>query len=105
MGGDEGMRFSEKVESIEISGIRRIFEAAGPGSINFGLGQPDFDTPQHIKDAAIRAIREGKTGYTVNAGIPELRTAICEKLSRENALPYRPEQVIVTAGASEAIHL
>jgi len=99
------MRFSEKVQGIEISGIRRIFEGAGPGSINLGLGQPDFDTPQHIKDAAIRAIKEGKTGYTVNAGIPELRTAICEKLRKENALSYRPEQVIVTAGASEALHI
>ncbi len=101
----KGMRFSEKVQGIEISGIRRIFEGAGPGSINLGLGQPDFDTPKHIKDAAVRAIAEGKTGYTVNAGIPELRTAICEKLRRENALSYRPEQVIVTAGASEALHL
>ena len=99
------MRFSDKVQSIEISGIRRIFEGAGPGSINLGLGQPDFDTPQHIKDAAIRAIKEGKTGYTVNAGIVELRTAICEKLRRENALSYNPAQVIVTAGASEALHL
>ena len=99
------MRFSEKVQAIEISGIRRIFEGAGPGSINLGLGQPDFDTPQHIKDAAIKAIKEGKTGYTVNAGIPELRAAICEKFRRENALTYRPEQVIVTAGASEALHI
>jgi aspartate aminotransferase len=99
------MRFSEKVQSIEISGIRRIFEGAGPGSINLGLGQPDFDTPPHIKDAAIRAIREGKTGYTVNAGIPELRAAICEKLRRENALTFDPGQVIVTAGASEALHI
>ena len=99
------MRFSEKVQGIEISGIRRIFEGAAPGSINFGLGQPDFDTPQHIKDAAMRALMEGKTGYTVNAGIPELRTAICEKLRRENALSYQPGQVIVTAGASEAIHI
>ncbi|MGA2934971.1 MAG: pyridoxal phosphate-dependent aminotransferase [Methanomicrobiales archaeon] len=99
------MKFSERVQGIEISGIRRIFEGAGPGSINLGLGQPDFDTPQHIKDAAIRAIREGKTGYTVNAGIVELRTAISEKLRRENALSYRPDQVIVTAGASEALHL
>jgi aspartate aminotransferase len=99
------MRFSEKVQGIEISGIRRIFEGAPPGSINLGLGQPDFDTPQHIKDAAIRAIKEGKTGYTVNAGIPELRAAICEKLRRENALSYEPGQLIITAGASEAIHI
>ena len=66
-------RFSPRVAGIEISGIRKIFEAAGPDSINLGLGQPDFDTPQHIKDAAIAAIREGKTGYTANTGIPELR--------------------------------
>src|SRR5512136_307134 len=101
----EGMRFSEKVQGIDLSGIRRIFEAAAPGSINFGLGQPDFDTPRHIKDAAIRAIREGKTGYTVNAGIPELRAAICDKLRRENALSYEPGQIIVTAGGSEALLL
>ena len=99
------MRFSERVQGIEISGIRRIFEGAGPGSINLGLGQPDFDTPRHIKDAAVKAIKEGKTGYTVNAGIPELRTAICDKLARENALSYQPGQVIVTAGASEALSI
>ena len=65
--------FSTRVRGIEISGIRRMFEAAGPDAINLGLGQPDFDTPQHIKDAAIAAILAGKTGYTVNTGIPELR--------------------------------
>jgi aspartate aminotransferase len=97
--------FSRRVTGIEISGIRKIFEAAGPGSINLGLGQPDFDTPQHIKDAAIRAIREGKTGYTNNTGIPELRSAICEKFLRENGLTYTPDQLIVTAGASEALHI
>jgi aspartate aminotransferase len=98
-------RFAERVRGIEISGIRRIFEAAGPDSINLGLGQPDFDTPQHIKDAAIKAIAEGKTGYTTNNGIPELRTAICEKFKKENGLSYQPDQLIVTAGASEALHI
>jgi len=97
--------FSPRVKGIEISGIRKIFEAAGPGSINLGLGQPDFDTPQHIKDAAIAAIREGKTGYTPNTGIPELRAALCNKLKKENNLAYRPEQIVVTAGASEALHI
>jgi len=99
------VRFSERIQGIEASGIRKIFEAAGPGAVNLGLGQPDFDTPAHIKEAAIAAIWEGKTGYTPNAGIPELRGAICEKLRRENGLSYRPEQLIVTAGASEALHL
>ena len=100
-----GMKFSERVAGIEISGIRKIFEAAGPDSINLGLGQPDFDTPQHIKDAAIKAIQEGKTGYTTNNGIPELRTAISRKFKAENGIKYHPDQLIVTAGASEALHI
>jgi aspartate aminotransferase len=99
------LKFAQRVQDIEISGIRKIFEAAGADSINLGLGQPDFDTPQHIKDAAIKAISEGKTGYTNNTGIPELRSAICEKFKTENKLSYTPEQLIVTAGASEALHI
>jgi aspartate aminotransferase len=99
------LKFSERVVGIEISGIRKIFEAAGPGSINLGLGQPDFDTPQHIKDAAIKAIQEGKTGYTTNNGLPELRAAISKKFKTENGIKYHPDQVIVTAGASEALHI
>jgi len=98
-------RFAERVKGIEISGIRRIFEAAGADSINLGLGQPDFDTPRHIKDAAIKAIQEGRTGYTANTGIPELRSAICEKFKKENGISYHPDQLIVTAGASEALHI
>jgi aspartate aminotransferase len=98
-------RFAQRVQGIEISGIRRIFEAAGPDSINLGLGQPDFDTPRHIKDAAITAIQDGKTGYTTNNGIPELRTAVCEKFRQENGIEYQPDQLIVTAGASEALHI
>ena len=82
------LKFADRVQGIEISGIRKIFEAAGPDSINLGLGQPDFDTPQHIKDAAIKAIAEGKTGYTSNNGIPELRAAISKKFKKENGLSY-----------------
>jgi aspartate aminotransferase len=99
------LKFAQRVQDLEISGIRKIFEAAGADSINLGLGQPDFDTPQHIKDAAIKAISEGKTGYTNNTGIPELRIAICEKFKAENQLSYTPDQLIVTAGASEALHI
>ena len=98
-------QFSSRVKGLEISGIRKIFEAAGPDSINLGLGQPDFDTPQHIKDAAIAAIRAGKTGYTANTGIPELRDAISAKFGKENEVSYTPDQIIVTAGASEALHI
>ena len=99
------LKFADRVQDIEISGIRKIFEAAGADSINMGLGQPDFDTPQHIKDAAIKAIADGKTGYTNNTGIPELRDAISKKFKKENGLSYTPEQLIVTAGASEALHI
>jgi aspartate aminotransferase len=98
-------RIAGRCLGIEISGIRKLFEAAGPGSINMGLGQPDFDTPDHIKEGAIRAIREGKTGYTSNMGIPELREALSRKFRAENGLDYQPDQIIVTAGASEALHI
>ncbi|MDD3373942.1 MAG: pyridoxal phosphate-dependent aminotransferase [Methanoculleus bourgensis] len=98
-------RYAARVRSVEMSGIRKLFDAGGPDAINLGIGQPDFDTPDHIKEAAIAAIRAGKTGYTPNAGIPELREAICAKFERENDLTFRPEQILVTAGGSEALHL
>ncbi|HZD42676.1 MAG TPA: pyridoxal phosphate-dependent aminotransferase [Methanomicrobiales archaeon] len=99
-------RCASRIRGVELSGIRKMFDAAGPDAINMGLGQPDFDTPQHIKEAAIRAIEEGKTAaYTMNAGIPELRTAIAEKMQRENGLEYSPSEILVTAGGSEALHL
>lgn len=82
-----------------------MFEGAGPKAINLGLGQPDFDTPEHIKKAAIDAINEGFTSYTSNLGIPELREALCRKFKRENNFTVESEEVIVTSGASEALHL
>jgi aspartate aminotransferase len=98
-------RIASRVANINLSGIRKLFDAAGPDSISLGLGQPDFDTPLHIKEAAIRAIREGRTAYTANTGIPELRAAVSAKFRNENGLDYLPDQLIVTAGASEALHL
>jgi aspartate aminotransferase len=97
--------FSERVKSIDISGIRKMFEGAGPDAINLGLGQPDFDTPAHIKKAAIDAINKGFTSYTMNLGIPELREALCRKFDRENHFDVEPDEIIVTSGASEALHL
>lgn len=99
------VKFDKRVTGINISGIRKMFEGAKPGSINLGLGQPDFDTPQHIKDEAIRAIEEGFTGYTANMGIPELREALSRKFKKENDLDYSPQDIIVTSGASEALHV
>ena len=68
-------------------------------------GQPDFDTPQHIKDAAIEAITKGLTGYTMNLGFPELRSALCRKFESENHFTVSPDEIIVTSGASEALHI
>lgn len=99
------MKFAGNIEEIDISGIRKSFEGAGPGAINLGLGQPDFDTPDHIKRAAIEAIKEGFTGYTMNLGTAELRKAISEKFRRENGLDYAASDIMVTSGASEALFL
>ncbi len=98
--------FSKNVEQVSISGIREVFEAVGENAINLGIGQPDFPTPEHAREAAIDAIRAGDgDSYTTNKGIPELREAISEKHSRDNNLTIKPDNVIATAGASEALHL
>ncbi len=98
--------FSRRVEEISISGIREVFEAAGEDAINLGLGQPDFPTPKHARDAAIAAIESGATdAYTSNKGTQALREAIATKYDRDNDFDVNPENVIATAGGSEALHL
>lgn len=99
------MRFAGCTGRIEISGIRKCFEGAAPGSVNLGLGQPDFDTPEHIKKAAIEAIKRGVTGYTPNCGFPELRAALAAKFRKENGIECNAEEIMVTSGASEALFL
>ncbi|WP_292487478.1 pyridoxal phosphate-dependent aminotransferase [Methanohalobium sp.] len=102
---NKNTKFAQRVQNIDISGIRKIFEAAGEQSINLGLGQPDFDTPNHIKQAAIDAINEGFTSYTVGAGIPELRNALSLKFKNENNFDVSSDEIIVTSGASEALEI
>ena len=98
--------FSDRVEAISISGIRRVFEAAGEDAINLGLGQPDFPTPAHARRGAIDAIEAGLAdGYTSNKGTRSLREAIVEKHDRDNGLDVDPEDVIATSGGSEALHV
>ncbi len=98
--------FSDRVESVSISGIREVFEAAGEDAINLGLGQPDFPTPDHAREAAVEAIGSDLAdGYTSNKGTRELREAISEKYDRDYSLAIDPEDVIATAGGSEALHL
>ncbi|WP_250517822.1 aspartate transaminase [Caballeronia sp. INDeC2] len=75
----------------------------GKKIVNLVVGEPDFDTPEHIRRAAFEAMERGETRYTATAGTPALRTAIAEKLSRENGLNFDPAQIIVTCGAKHAI--
>ena len=79
-------------------------KAAGRDVIGLGAGEPDFDTPQNIKDAAIAAINAGKTKYTAVDGIPELKQAICAKLKRDNGLAYTPSQVSVGTGGKQILY-
>ncbi|RLE40979.1 aspartate aminotransferase, partial [Candidatus Woesearchaeota archaeon] len=98
-------KFAAKLGEIDLSGIRKLFEAAGSDAINLGLGQPDFETPQHVREAAKRAIDAGFTGYTHGKGILELREAIRQKFLRNNGFEVGVEDIIVTSGASEALHI
>ncbi|WP_266077247.1 pyridoxal phosphate-dependent aminotransferase [Haladaptatus caseinilyticus] len=98
--------FSDRVEHVSISGIRKVFEAAGEDAINLGIGQPDFPTPKHARQAALDAIESGETdAYTSNKGILGLREAISAKHERDNDIEIPPENIIATAGGSEALHL
>ena len=82
----------------------RDLKAAGKDVISLAAGEPDFDTPDNIKEAAIKAIRDGKTKYTTADGIPELKEAICGKFARENGLSYKPSQVNVSPGGKPVIY-
>ena len=89
------------------SGIRKFFDLAAemPHCISLGVGEPDFKTPWTIRDAGIRSLEQGRTRYTANAGIKELRAEICRYLARRMELNYQPSEVLVTVGGSEAIDL
>jgi aspartate aminotransferase len=89
--------------SIAMSAKARALKAAGRDCIALSAGEPDFDTPDNIKDAAVRAIRDGKTKYTDIDGIPELKDAICAKFKRENGLEYMPSQINVSPGGKPVI--
>ena len=102
--------FSRRVlsigESLTVATTARAgaLRRQGIDIISLSAGEPDFDTPQHIKDAAVRAIAEGKTKYTIPAtGIVELKQAVCGKLKRDNGLSYDPSQVVVACGAKQII--
>ncbi|WP_308917334.1 pyridoxal phosphate-dependent aminotransferase [Jannaschia sp. LMIT008] len=90
--------------TIAVTNRARELRAEGRDVIGLGAGEPDFDTPDNIKDAGIQAIRDGKTKYTAVDGIPELKRAICAKFKRDNGLDYSPAQVTVNAGGKHTIY-
>lgn len=98
---------SDRVKAIQPSGIRKFFDLANQveGVISLGVGEPDFDTPWHIREAAVYSIESGQTTYTENAGMLRLRKAICDYQKRHFNLDYKSEEVLVTVGGSEAIDI
>ncbi|MCG3150595.1 MAG: Aspartate aminotransferase [Verrucomicrobiae bacterium] len=90
--------------TLAIDAKAKKLKADGVDVCGFGAGEPDFDTPQHIKDAAIAALQAGFTKYTPSSGTPELRAAIAAKLKTENGLDYKPSQVIVNCGAKHSCY-
>ena len=90
--------------TIAVTTKAQELKAAGRDVIGLGAGEPDFDTPQNIKDAAVTAIADGKTKYTAVDGIPELKEAICAKFARDNELTYTPSQVTVGTGGKQVIY-
>jgi aspartate aminotransferase len=90
--------------TLAIDAKAKEMKARGEDVVGFGAGEPDFDTPQHIKDAAARALAAGFTKYTPSSGIPELRQAIADKFQRENGLTYKPGQVIVSCGGKHSCY-
>ncbi len=90
--------------TLSIDSKAKAMKAEGIDVCGFGAGEPDFDTPEHIKAAAIAALESGFTKYTPSAGLPELRQAIAEKLEADNQLSYRPSQVVVSSGAKHSCY-
>jgi aspartate aminotransferase len=90
-------------ETLAMTRRSRELTAKGIDVINLSIGEPDFNTPEHIKEAAIRAIKENHTHYPPVAGYAELKKAICEKLKRDNDLEYQPDQIVVSTGAKHSL--
>jgi len=90
--------------TLAIDSKAKQMKADGLDVVGFGAGEPDFDTPQHIKDAAAKALADGFTKYTPSSGIPELRQAIADKFKRENGLSYKTSQIIVSCGGKHSCY-
>lgn len=95
-------RFAEP-ETLKMAKLGRELRAKGIDVIDLSLGEPDFDTPEHIKQAAIEAIQQNFTHYTPVPGYLDLREAVCHKLERDNGLAYKPEQIVTSTGAKQSL--
>lgn len=95
-------RFNEP-ETLKMAKLGRELRSQGIDVIDLSLGEPDFDTPEHIKEAARKAVTENWSHYPPVAGYPELREAICQKFRRDNNLEYKPENIIVSTGAKQSL--
>jgi len=95
-------RFNEP-ETLKMAKLGRELRSKGIDVIDLSLGEPDFDTPDHIKEAAIQAIKDNWSHYTPVAGYLDLREAICTKLKRDNDLDYKPENIIASTGAKQSL--
>ena len=99
---------SDRTVALKPSGIRKFFDVVSemPDAISLGVGEPDFDTPWHIRDVGIYSLEKGRTFYTSNSGLMELRSEICRYLKRKYDLSYNPkDEVLITVGGSEAIDI
>lgn len=95
-------RFNEP-ETLKMAKLGRELRAKGIDVIDLSLGEPDFDTPEHIKDAAIKAVKDNWSHYTPVPGFLDLREAVCTKLKRDNNLDYKPEHIVVSTGAKQSL--
>lgn len=104
------MKVSQRAKAVAPSATLAVtnrakeMKAQGIDVVGFGAGEPDFDTPEYIKEAAIKALKEGKTKYTAAKGIPELREAIAAKLAKDNGLKYTADQIVVNIGGKHAVY-
>jgi aspartate aminotransferase len=90
--------------TLAVDAKAKALQAAGENVCGFGAGEPDFDTPEHIKEACLKALKDGKTKYAPNAGLPDLLAAISEKLKKENGVAYEPGQILVSNGAKHSLY-
>src|SRR5256885_10541643 len=101
----ERMQLVSESITLAVSAKANAMKRAGIDVVGFGAGEPDFDTPAFIKDAAKQALDKGQTKYTPTPCLPELRQAIAKKFNDENGLPYKPEQITVGAGGKHCLYM